>query len=180
MFIDETVSCVHRRHCVLRSQERLLPVLIGEIVSMPPSLSHASLNVPCYSQSPILLSKPHATLKVPCYSQSSMLLSTSHATLKVPCYYGQILVLNWTGDIPKLSQGHPRSPQSYTWVLAWARPGWGMAWDGKVSFRVHETLLFPMSDYLPDLLDLGKMVHEPALRPSLPHAPAVRMTVVTH
>ena len=47
--------------------------------------------------------------------------------------------MNWTGDVPKLSQGHPRSSQSCTWVLAWARPGWGMAWDGKVSFRVSKT-----------------------------------------
>ena len=124
-----------------------------------------------FCQSPMPLSKSHATLKVPCYSQSPMLLSNSHATLKLPCYYEQILTLNWTGDIPKLSQGHPRSSQSCTWVLAWARPGWGMAWDGKVSFRVHETLLFPKPDYLPDLPDLGKTVPEPALRPCLPHAP---------
>ena len=72
-------------------------------------------------------------------------------------------------------------------VVPWARflgPGSGMAWDGKVSFRVHETLLFPtpadlpdLGD-LPDLPDIGKMVPEPALRPSLPHAPGVRMTVV--
>ena len=32
-----------------------------------------------------LLSKSHATLKVPCYSQSPMLLSKPHVTLKVPC-----------------------------------------------------------------------------------------------
>ena len=75
-------------------------------------------------------------------------------------------------------------PGPDSWGLARARPGSGMAWDGKVSFRVHETLLFPTPDYLadlpdlPDLPDLGKMVPEPALRPSLPHAPGVRMTVV--
>ena len=33
-------------------------------------------------------------------------------------------------------------------------------------------------DWLADPLDPGKMVPEPALRPSLPHAPGVRMTRV--
>ena len=65
-----------------------------------------------------------------------------------------------------------------SWGLVRARPGSGMAWDGKVSFRVHETLLFPTPADLQDLVDLGKMVPEPVLRPSLPHAPGVRMTVV--
>ena len=72
-----------------------------------------------------------------------------------------------------------------SWGLARARPGSGMAWDGKVSFRVHETLLFPtpadLADLadLQDLPDLGKTVPEPWLRPCLPHALGVRMTVVT-
>ena len=49
----------------------------------------------------------------------------------------------------------------------------------KVVFRLDETLLFPTPDYLPDLADLAKMGPEPALRPSLTHAPEVRMTAVT-
>ena len=46
----------------------------------------------------------------------------------------------------------------------------------KVVFRVDETLLFPTPA---DLDNLPKMGPEPALRPSLPHAPGVRMTAVT-
>ena len=46
---------------------------------------------------------------------------------------------------------------------------------GKVSFRLYETILFSTPDY-PD--DLDEMVPEPALRPSLPHAPGARMTAV--
>ena len=33
MFIGETVSCVHRRDCVLCSEERLCPVFRGKTVS---------------------------------------------------------------------------------------------------------------------------------------------------
>ena len=108
----------------------------------------------------------HDTLPVSCYPQSLMLLSKSHATLKVPCYYEQILILNWTGDIPKLSQGHPRSSQSCTWVLAWARPGWGMAWDGKVSFRVHKTIGWRT---LPELAELDYLSPGPWLGAYLLH-----------
>ena len=65
-------------------------------------------------------------------------------------------------------------------LLAWARPGWGMTWDGKVSFRSHEALLFPTLADLANLADLGKTFPESVLRPWLPHAPGVRMTVVAH
>ena len=54
--------------------------------------------------------------------------------------------------------------------------------DVKVAFRVSETILFstpadPADP--PDPADLDKMGPEPALRPSLPHAPGARMTAVT-
>ena len=45
-------------------------------------------------------------------------------------------------------------------------------------FYLSETLLFPTPADPPDPPDPGKMVPELALRPSLPHAPGVRMTVV--
>ena len=61
---------------------------------MRPSKSRATLKVPRYSESPMLLSKSHATLKAPCYSQSPMLLSKSHATLKVPCYSQSPMLLS--------------------------------------------------------------------------------------
>ncbi len=49
----------------------------------------------------------------------------------------------------------------------------------KVSFRVSETILFPTLPDPADPVDPDEMVPEPALRPSLPHAPGARMTAVT-
>ena len=49
----------------------------------------------------------------------------------------------------------------------------------KMLFYLSETLLFPTAVFPadpPDPPDPGKMVPELVLRPSLPHAPEVRMT----
>ena len=64
-----------------------------------------------------------------------------------------------------------------------AKKHWSVAhFMRKVLFYLRETLLFPTAPVPADPADPadppdpGKMVPEPALRPSLPHAPGVRMT----
>ena len=66
---------------------------------------------------------------------------------------------------PGTAQGRPRGGRE-------AGGGRGPAGEGKVWFRVHETILWDTSADPPD------PVPEPGLGPSLPHAPGARMTVV--
>ena len=66
-------------------------------------------------------------------------------------------------------------------IEIWAGGGRGLAGEGKVWFRVHETILWDTSPDPPDPPDPDyppDPVPELGLGPSLPHAPGARMTVV--
>ena len=139
VFKGETASCVQRRDCVLCSQERLWPVFIGKIVSMLPSLSHATLKVSCYQQSPMLFSKSHATLKVPCYSQSPI----------VPCYSQSPILLRVNlnieldGGHAKVSRVSPDPPKAApgSWLGLGLAGAWlGFRWKSIVSLTRNHRL----------------------------------------
>ena len=78
---------------------------------------------------------------------------------------------------PGTAQGRPRGGRE-------AGGGRGPGGEGKVWFRVHETILWDTSPDPadppdpPDPADPVDPVPEPGLGPSLPHAPGARMTVV--
>ena len=183
LYINKTIYLIYIRHCITK-QDNLL-YIIKTIYYMKIRKSHA-LYMPAGAF--IFLKNSVCVFGAP--AGAFILPKNSVCVFGAPA--GAFIFLKKSISVlnmpPGASQSSSRTSQSWPRGrgTAQGRPrggrgaggGRGPAGEGKVWFRVHETILWDTPDNPPDPPDPPEVVSWSAARTPLPHAPGVRMTWV--